>query len=311
MRRCGALLVVALVATGCHSTEERQAALPVHGPANTLRVALDPAFGEATVAHALSGRRFHLVRRTRDRVVVARPGLTIVFRRLDPYEAVRAFKRGELDEAPVPQGEIRALAADHTLGPTLRARSLLGVDVVVFEPRVPRAVRRAYWLTAPRGEYQALIPEKVAPAAFGLLPGADPAGVANARRARASIRALPRVPVRLAVPNVRELVEAAEIPWAEWRQIGLPVTLVPGARRADARFVRLIPADPRPDALFAALGLGGGPLDRLDQRLRDGALVVPLARVAEARLVSRRVRGWRLDSLGVADYSRVSLETGP
>jgi hypothetical protein len=305
--RCGALLAVCAVVAGCHSPEEQTAApLPVRGPAHTLRVALDPAFAEATVARALAGR-FQLVRRSPDRIVVARPGLTIVFRRLDPYEAVRAFSRGELDEAPVPQGEIRALEADRKLGPTLRAQSLHGVDLVVFAPRVPRAVRRAYWLTGPRGEYQALIPEKVAPAAFGLLPGAEPTGAADARRARASIRSLPRVPVRLAVPKVRELIEAAEIAWADWRQLGLPVTLVPGAKRAEARFVRLIPADPRPEALFAALGLDGGPLHRLDERLRDGALVVPLARVAEARLVSPRVRGWRMDALGVVDYSRVTI----
>src|ERR671922_2218117 len=88
--RCGALLAVCAVVAGCHSPEEQTAApLPVRGPAHTLRVALDPAFAEATVARALSGR-FQLVRRSRDRIVVARLGLTIVFRRLDPYEAVRA-----------------------------------------------------------------------------------------------------------------------------------------------------------------------------------------------------------------------------
>jgi hypothetical protein len=297
--------------SGCHSPdEERASPLPVRGPAHTLRVALDPAFAEQTVARALAGP-FRLVRGSRDRVVVSRPGLTIAFRRLDPYAAVRAFSRGELDEAPVPQGEIRALEADDRLGPSLRARSLLGVDAVVFESRVPRAVRRAYWLTAPRGEYQGLIPERVAPAAFGLLPDAEATGAAEARGARASIRELPRVPVRLGVPNRPELVEAAEIPWAEWRQLGLPVTLVPGGRGTEARFVRLIPADPHAEALFAALDLDGAGLEQLDERLRREALVVPLARVAEARLVSPRVRGWEMDAVGVVDYSRVSLEPGP
>jgi hypothetical protein len=36
--------------------------------------------------------------------------------------------------------------------------------------------------------------------------------------------------------------------------------------------------------------------------------VVPLGWVAEARLVSPRVHGWRMDELGVVDYTRVSVE---
>jgi hypothetical protein len=299
MRLRGASLLLVVVVTGCHSPDQKAASpLPVRGPRETLRVALDPGFAEATVARALAGP-FRLVRRSRDRIVVARPGLTIVFRRLDPYAAVLAFRRGELDEAPVPQGEIRALEADDVLGPTLRAKSLAGLDAVVFEPGVPSAVRRAYWLTAPRGEYQGLIPERVAPAAFRVLPDGDETSPADARRARASIRDLPRTPVRLAVPNRAELVEAAEIPWAEWRQLGLPVTLVPGGTDAEARFVRATSQE----ALSELTRQPGA--DR-----PEVALVVPLARVAEARVVSPRVRGWRMDAQGVVDYVRVSLETG-
>jgi hypothetical protein len=312
MRLCGAfLMLVAFALAGCHSPEEEQAApLPVRGPAHTLRVALDPAFADRTVARALAGP-FRLVRRSRDRVVVARPGLKVVFLRLDPYAAVRAFRDGELDEAPVPQGEIRALEADAILGPAVRARSLFGVDVVVFERRVPTELRRAYWLTVPRGEYQALISERVAPAAFGLLAGAAETSPAEARRARASVGGLPRFPVRLGVPNRPELVEAAEIPWAEWRQLGLQVKLVVGRAPSEARFLRLIPAAPHAKALFAALGLKpAGALEKVDARLRDEALVVPLARVAEARLVSPRVRRWEMDALGIVDYSRVRLARG-
>lgn len=300
MRLCGASLLLVFVVAGCHSPDQKAAsALPVRGPQHTLRVALDPYFAEATLARALAGP-FRLVRRSRDRIVVARPGLTIVFRRLDPYAAVVAFRRGEFDEAPVPQGEIRALEADDVLGPALRAQSLAGVDAVVFDQRVPGAVRRAYWLTAPRGEYQGLIPERVAPAAFRVVPGGDETSPADARRARASIRGLPRVPVRLAVPNRPELVEAAEIPWAEWRQVGLPVTLVPGGKQTEARFVRATSQE----ALSELKRQPGA--DR-----PEVALIVPLARVAEARLVLPRVRGWRMDAQGVADYSRVSLEPGP
>jgi hypothetical protein len=244
------------------------------------------------VARALAGP-FRLVRRTPDRIVLERPGLRIVFVRLGPFAAVGAFRQGRLDEAPVPQGEIRAFEADPTLGPALRAQALDAVDAVRFEPSVPQPVRRAYWLTVPRGEYQGLISERVAPPAYGLTPDAEAIGPAEAREARRSIRSLPRVPVRLAVPKRPELVEAAEIPWAEWRQLGLPVTLAPGARRAEARFVRLV--GPRPE----------GSADR-----PEVALVVPLGRVAEARLVSPRVRGWRMDARGVVDYTRVDLEPG-
>jgi hypothetical protein len=300
MRLRGASLVLALAVVGCHSPEEKAASpLPERGPAHTLRIALDPSYAEATLARTLAGP-FRLVSRSRDRIVVGRPGLRIVFRRLDPYAAVRAFKRGEVDEAPVPQGEIRALEADEVLGPTLRAQTLEGFDVVVFGRRVPRAVRRAYWLTAPRGEYQGLIPERVAPAAFGLRPGSKETTAAEARGARSSIRDLARVPVRLAVPNRPELVEAAEIPWAEWRQLGLPVTLVPRGRNTEARFVRATSAE----ALAELRRQPGADSPEV-------ALIVPLARVAEARLVSPRVRGWRMDAHGAVDYSRVSLETGP
>jgi hypothetical protein len=300
MRLRGASLVLAFAVAGCHAPDEKAASpLPVRGPAQTLRVALDPDYAEATVARALDGP-FRLEHRARDRVVVARPGLRIVFRRLDPYSAVGAFKRGELDEAPVPQGEIRALEADEVLGTTLRAQTLAGFDVVVFDRRVPRAVRRAYWLTAPRGEYQGLIPERVAPAAFGLRPGSKETSAADTRRARSSIGDLPRVPVRLAVGDRPELVEAAEIPWAEWRQLGLPVTLVPGGGDTEARFVRAT----APQAISQLLRQPGADSPEV-------ALIVPLARVAEARLVSPRVRGWRMNGDGVVDYSRVSLETRP
>jgi hypothetical protein len=254
-----------------------------------LRVALDPFFGEATVARALAGP-FRLVQRTPNRIVVAKPGLRIVFVRMGPFAAARAFRQGRLDEAPVRQGEIRAIEADPTLGPALRARALSAVDAIRFEPSVPQAVRRAYWLSVPRAEYQGLISERVAPPAYSLVPGAEAIGPAEAREARRSIRSLPRVPVRLAVPNRPELVEAAEIAWAEWRQLGLPVTLAPGAREAEARFVRLV--GPRPE----------GRADR-----PEVALVVPLGHVAEARLVSPRVRGWQMDAHGVVDYSRVTV----
>ena len=251
-----------------------------------MRVALDPELGDRSIKRALAGP-FRLVSRSADRVVIRRPGLTVVFRRLEPYAALQAFRRGELDEAPVPQGEIRALEAHPTLSPALRARALQGIDVVVLPRGLSPALRRVYRLTVPRGEYQALISERVAAPAYGLRLGAEPTSPADARAARGSIRGLSPSPLTLGVADRPELVEAAELVWAEWRQLGLPIRLRPGARDADMRFVRAIPSS----------AIAARPDD-----------VVPLGWVAEARLVSPRVHGWRMDELGVVDYSRVSLE---
>ncbi len=165
--------------------------------------------------------------------------------------------------------------------------------MVVLPRRLPPALRRIYRLTVPRGEYQALISERVASPAYGLQPDAKPTSLADARQARGSIRGLSPVPLTLGVPDRPELVEAAELVWADWRQLGLPVRLRPGARKADMRFVRAI----------------GTTLDDLVRSPADS--LVPLGWVAEARLVSPRVHGWRMDALGVVDYSRVSLEAGP
>ena len=251
-----------------------------------MRVALDPELGDRSIKRALAGP-FRLVRESADSVVIRRPGLTVVFRRLEPYAALQAFRRGELDEAPVPQGEIRALEAHPTLSPALRARALQGIDVVVLPRGLSPAMRRVYRLTVPRGEYQALISERVAAPAYGLQAGAEPTSPADARAARGSIRGLSPRPLTLGVADRPELVEAAELVWAEWRQLGLPIRLRPGARTADMHFVRAIPS-----------GAIAAPPDD----------VVPLGWVAEARLVSPRVHGWRMDELGVVDYARVSLE---
>ena len=214
------------------------------------------------------------------RRLVLRTGLTVVFRRMNPHAAVEAFRRGDLDEAPVPQGEIRATQADPMLGNALHARELHGLDVAIFPRGLPDALLRAYRLTAPRSDYQQLIAERVARAVA-------PASAGDFRRARASLRTLPRIPLTFGIPQQPELAEAAELVWAEWRQLGFPLTRVPDGVRADVRFRRLVPA---PSA-----------------RRRH---VVALGWVAEARLVSPRVRGWRMDEVGLVDYSRVSLEPG-
>ena len=242
---------------------QKRGSLPTDGPPRTLRVALDPLLGDA-----------QLRRRS------APPGLKIVFRRMDPHAAVRAFRRGELDEAPVPQGEIRALEADPVLGLALRARELRGLDVVVFPPGLSRELLAAYRLTAPRSEYQQLIAERVARVV-------QPAGPAEFRRARASIRSLPAMPLAFGIPGEPELAEGAELAWAEWRQLGFPLRRVSEGADPDLRFVRMVPPA---------------------QAEREN--VVALGWVAEARLVSPRVRGWQLDADGTVDYSRVTLEPG-
>jgi hypothetical protein len=220
--------------------------------------------------------------------VLRRAGLTVVFRRLQPHAAVEAFRRGELDEAPVPQGEIRAVEADPVLGPALRGRELRGLDVAVFPPDLPKRLLDAYRLTAPRADYQQLIGERVARPAYGLRPDAKPTTAGDFRVARASLRTLPRVPLAIGVPERAELAEAAELLWAEWRQLGLPVGLVPESGEPDVRLARMVPPARSERDNFIALGW-----------------------VAEARLLSPRVRGWAMDELGIADYSRVTLEPRP
>jgi hypothetical protein len=245
-----------------------------------MRVALDPEFGERTIRHNLATGHFRLVRRTPSRIEIARPGLTVAFIRIDRFAALRAFARGHLDEAPVPQGEIRAIEAHPSLGSALRGRELRGLDVVVFPRRLPAEVLRAYRLTAPRGDYQQLISERVARAAEGT-------SAADFRRARASIPTIPPVTLAFGIPRRPESAEAAELAWAEWRQLGLPIRLVPEGSDPDVRFLRMAPP-------------------ALAQRPN----VVALGWVAEARLVSPRVRGWHMDARGLVDYTRVSLETG-
>jgi hypothetical protein len=244
-----------------------------------MRVALDPELGELTVQRNLADG-FRLVGRTADRIEIARPGLRVVFRRMDPFAAMRAFGRGELDEAPVAQGEIRAIEADRTLGPALRARELRGLDVLVFPPGLPDALLDAYRATAPVGDYQQLISERVARAA-------RPARAAEFRRARASIPTLPRMPLAFGLPERRELAEAAELAWADWRQLGFPIRLVPAAADPDVRFARMVPP-----------------------AVAERPNVIALGWVAEARLVSPRVQGWRMDARGLVDYTRVTLEAG-
>ena len=46
-------------------------------------------------------------------------------------------------------------------------------------------------------------------------------------------------------------------------------------------------------------------LERFDEKVRDSAVVIPVAWVVDARLVSSRLDGWREDILGDVDYASV------
>lgn len=279
----------------------------------------------ATAPRFLPGP-FALLSGSARRVVVRRPGLTVVFRKLPARAARRAFLRGRLDEAPVPPGDIAAARADPRLGGSLRVRRLLGLDVVLL--RTPDVgIRRAYWETANRSDYEQLVPELDGAAAYGFAGGqtADPA---RFRRALASIPSLPRVAVRLQVPADPVLGFGARLLSADWRDIGLGPLLV--TANGDASFRRVVAAYPQAEALPAELAVRDGApgrrdvlrllaatrqatrLEELDRNMRSSAVVIPVAWVVDARLVSARLRGWSEDVLGNVDYAAVrSLGSNP
>lgn len=268
---------------------------------------------------------FRLVSGSRNRVIVRRPGLTVEFRRLGPRAAVRAFRRGELDEAPVPLGDLAAAEADSSLEGAVRVRRLLGLDLLVF--RGPGAeLRRAYWQTANRADYEELVPEVEGTSAFGLVGSDEEADPARFRRAVKAIPSLPRVRVRIGVRADPVLRFGARLLYAQWRDVGLgPQLVAEPARELDASFRRVLSAYPQEEAIPAELVLGDGvggrarllralaatrqqaALERLDDELRVSAAVVPVAWVVDARLVSPRLQAWREDVLGNVDYSAVKF----
>jgi hypothetical protein len=263
---------------------------------------------------------FRLVSGSADRVVVQRPGLSVEFRRLGTRSAVREFRRGSLDEAPVPLGQIVALRTE--LGDAVRARTLLGLDLVVFRG-VARDLRRVYWQTADRGDYEELVPELEGSSAFSVVGSGKEKDPAEFRRALKAIASLPRVQVRIGVPADPVLRFGARLLYAQWRDVGLGPRLVTEPARADASFLRVLAAYPQEEAIPAQLVLDEdvGPrallfralaatqqhalLSQLDDELRDSAVAVPVAWVVDARLVSPRLSGWREDVLGNVDYSPV------
>jgi hypothetical protein len=256
---------------------------------------------------------FRLVRGSSKSIVVARAGVTLVFQRLSGLAALHAFRRGEVEEAPVPLGDIGTFRSQPQL---LHVRPLLALDAVSFRDNgIPTEVRRAYWQTADRADYQTLVPENHAVAALGITEATSRANPAAFRRAMHSIPSLPPLVVRIAVPGDPTLRYGARILYAQWRELGLGPRLVPTRQRADADVVRASAAYPQQEALLAALHLPAtlGADDQraaftaLDKQLRRRATLIPICWVADARLVSPDLAGWREDVLGNVDYTRVRV----
>jgi hypothetical protein len=263
---------------------------------------------------------FALVHGSERRVVARREGLTLQFRRLGAREAVREFRAGKLDEAPVPRGDIAGLKRDAQLGTAVRARTLLGLDVVLLGP-IGSALRRAYRDTANRADYEALISELRGSSAYGFL-GGEKRNPAQFRGALEAIPSLPRRRVRIFVP--RELRAGARLLYAQWREAGLGPALTSDPQLpAQARFTRIVAAYPQAEAIPAELvlrhdlnpresllrALGAvrqqAELARVDRELRVSARAVAIAWVVDARLVSPRLENWREDPLGNVDYEAI------
>ena len=267
-----------------------------------------------TVAAAPRGVQgpFRLVRGSRNRVLLSGNGVSLVFRRLNGFAALRALGRGQLDEAPVPLGDVGRFRADPA---TLRVRSLLALDVVVFRRHVPRKVRRTYWQTANRADYQALVAQDEAAAAYGIVGTSTKADPAAFRRAVKSIPSLPLLAVRIVVPPDSTLQYGGRLLYAQWRELGLGPQLVPGGRPAEAGFRRVAAVYPQQEALLGPLGLATAlgaedqrdAFEHVDENVRRAATVIPICWVADARWVSPRLRGWNEDVLGDVDYTGVTV----
>jgi hypothetical protein len=264
------------------------------------------------------------------RVVTARPGkivarrgaLTVAITQIAPHRAAVLFRRGLLDEAPVPLGDIRAALADGTVAGAVRLRPLLAVDAVFFDPRGSLAdlpnTRRAYWQTAARADYQALVPEGKAGAAVSFVSGLgqDRAPAHAYRAAKARIATLPPVRVDIANEDDPTLHYGASLLVASWRDLGLGAHMWTQDGSPDALLTRVAAAYPQEEALVAQLGPAPYLLRALSQtralaRADAGAYAraefIPIAWAVDARFVSPRVRGWREDKLGDVDYARVTL----
>jgi hypothetical protein len=267
---------------------------------------------------------FELVSGSKRLVVARREGLTVEFRRLGARAALREFRQGKLDEAPVPLGEISATKLDPRIGPAVRTRTLLGIDVVTMRPAgTGTRLQRAYRDTANRGDYEELIPELRGASAYGFLGGEKP-NPARFRRALHDIPTLPRRRITVSVPPDPALRAGARLLYAHWRDVGLGPALSTGPLLPSlASFFRLLAAYPQEEAIPAELVLRHElkprelllralrasrqrrDLERVNGALWDAARAIPVSWVVDARVVSPRLDGWREDLLGNVDYAAV------
>jgi hypothetical protein len=264
---------------------------------------------------------FHLVSGSADQFVARNGSLTLLFRRYSPRAAERAFERGDVDEAPVPAGEVAGTRA--RLGSVVQTRTLLALDGVALR-RLQPELRRVYWDTANRGDYADLVTEARGATASSVVTTAKKVPPRAFRNALKAIGTLSRVRVRIGVSDDPGLRAGARLLYGDWRDIGLGPLLVSGRAAAlDGSFGRWVAAYPQAEALPAelalrdrvgsrsfllrALGAGdqGPALARFDRDLRSSARFVPVSWVVDARLVSPRLQGWREDALGDVDYSAV------
>jgi hypothetical protein len=271
---------------------------------------------------------FHLVSGSADQFVARNANLTLLVRRYTPRGAERAFERGDVDEAPVPVGEVAGTRA--RLGSVVQTRTLLALDGVALRRLMP-SLRRVYWDTANRGDYADLVSEAGGAAASSVVTTAKKVPPRAFRNALKAIGTLPRVRVRIGVPDDPGLQAGARVLYGDWRDIGLgPVLVSERAPGLDGSFDRWVAPYPQAEALPAELALrdrlGSRPLllralgagdqasalARFDADLRASARFVPVAWVVDARLVSPRLQGWREDALGDVDYAAVrSLASSP
>jgi hypothetical protein len=311
MRLLGAI-ALALVVAGCDEPNRATPLVPATGPPHTIRVAVE-TLGDPTIARNVveMGSRppLRVIDAGPRRIVGVRPGLRVEFIRMEPHAAALAFRRAEVDVAPIALGDIKAAQLDPALRGSVHVQPLLGLDLIRFDSSVPPQVRRFLWRAVDRADYRRLVPEDVAGAAYGLLRTAPPVkrpGLGTLKEEAKALRArYPGTWVRLAGGYEAELVAAF------WREVGATVFVT--QRNPNARFERVLAPYDADEALFVAL-LGraaqGKQLGPLDRSLREGAELVPIAWVASAKLVSRRLVGWSEDELGTTDYSRVRVRGG-
>jgi hypothetical protein len=264
---------------------------------------------------------FHLVSGSADQFVARNASLTLLFRRYTPRGAARAFERGDVDEAPVPTGEVDGTRA--RLANVVQTRTLLALDGVALRRLMP-ALRRVYWDTANRSDYADLITESRGAAASSVVTTAAKVPPRAYRNALDAIGTLPRVRVRIGVPDDPGLRAGARLLYGDWRDIGLgPLLATERAPALDGSFDRWVAPYPQAEALPAELvlrdrlgsrglllrALAAGDqraaLARFDADLRASARFVPVAWVVDTRLASPRLEGWREDALGDVDYTAV------